>query len=199
MWLAIPLFLLFNTMLTLMPATVLGISSLAAAVVTYIFASELRQIARKDCCPGYGKDDADGGQTKKAKKRRTGITFTLTVCAITILWPLVAIIFVIFTYSTLMVAASLIAGIVGFIISVKPYSAINGHGIPATTSILASLIIAMAVCVVNPVSDLFYYGAAIINLLAVLVSLVSVISYYNVLATRKLPQFDMYKGGDDRA
>ena len=49
------------------------------------------------------------------------------------------------------------------------------------------------------VSDLFYYGAVIFVLASLMFTLVELIKYYNVLATRRLPQFDNYKGGNDNA
>lgn len=36
-------------------------------------------------------------------------------------------------------------------------------------------------------------------MIAVVFSLISLINYYNMLATRKLPEFDNYNGGDDDA
>lgn len=63
---------------------------------------------------------------------------------------------------------------------------------------LASFASAAAVFILNPASDLIFYGAAILSLAAVLISLLDVIKYYNVLSTRRLPQFDK-QGGDDRA
>ena len=55
------------------------------------------------------------------------------------------------------------------------------------------------ILIINPVSDLYYYGAVIFVLIALMVTLVELIKYYNVLATRRLPQFDNYKGGNDNA
>ena len=52
---------------------------------------------------------------------------------------------------------------------------------------------------INPVSDLYYYGAVIAELIAIMYTIMDLIRYYNVLATRKLPQFDNYSGGDDNA
>lgn len=196
MLLAIPLFILFNAMLTVLPKTILGVSSIVAAVVTFIFAAELKAIAKKD---GFVNLNDKKSKMKMSRRGRTATAVALVAGAISILWPLAAVLFVLFSYSSLMVLASLVAGTIGFSMSVKPYKAGNRQGAPATIAILLALILATAVSVINPVSDLYYYGAAIINLLAVLLSLVSIISNYNVLATRKLPQFDMYKGGDDRA
>lgn len=50
----------------------------------------------------------------------------------------------------------------------------------------------------NPVSDLYYYGGAILVFLAVMFQFVDIILKYNRLAMRRLPQFDK-QGGDDRA
>lgn len=50
----------------------------------------------------------------------------------------------------------------------------------------------------QPASDLFYYGGAIVGLIGIFLTIKDIISYYNIMATRRLPQFDR-KGGDDRA
>ena len=49
----------------------------------------------------------------------------------------------------------------------------------------------------NPVSDIYYYAAVIVELIAIIYTVTDLIRYYNMLATRKLPQFDNYRGGDD--
>ena len=64
-------------------------------------------------------------------------------------------------------------------------------------SVLA-LIAAMAVLLINPVHDWWYYGATILSLVAVAVNFIYIIKDYNRLAMRKLPQFNK-KGGDDCA
>ena len=50
----------------------------------------------------------------------------------------------------------------------------------------------------TPASDIFYYGGTIVALIGVFLTIKDIIAYYNIMATRKLPQFDR-KGGDDRA
>lgn len=62
-------------------------------------------------------------------------------------------------------------------------------GIAAVLSIL--------ILIINPVSDYIYYGGAFFSILAVLLLVKDIMKDYNILATRKLPQFDR-KGGDDR-
>jgi hypothetical protein len=62
----------------------------------------------------------------------------------------------------------------------------------------AGILIGAAMIVVNPVSDLWYYGAVILLILAVTIMEKELIEQYNLTATRKLPQFNK-QGGDDRA
>lgn len=68
---------------------------------------------------------------------------------------------------------------------------------PLFSSIFA-VIACVIIAVLQPASDIFYYGAVILSLLAICYSFKDIITYYNILATRRLPQFDR-TGGDDRA
>ena len=54
------------------------------------------------------------------------------------------------------------------------------------------------ICLVNPVSDLWYYLGALLILLSVLFDILDIIKSYNRLAMRRLPQFDK-QGGDHHA
>lgn len=64
--------------------------------------------------------------------------------------------------------------------------------------IVASQILGILIQSIKPVSDWFYYGGAMAMAVGIASSFIYVIRCYNVLATRRLPQFDK-KGGDDRA
>ena len=50
----------------------------------------------------------------------------------------------------------------------------------------------------QPAYDVWYYGAAMITMAAIATSLIDLIKAYNILASRKLPQFNRV-GGDDNA
>ena len=63
---------------------------------------------------------------------------------------------------------------------------------------LTAILVSVLLLVMHPVSDLYYYGGAILSLLAICFTMVSIIQSYNVLSTHRLPQFDK-QGGDDRA
>lgn len=64
---------------------------------------------------------------------------------------------------------------------------------PGSVGALVALAVSTLILLINPVSDLFYYGAVIFVLVSLMFTLVELIKYYNVLATRRLPQFDNYK------
>ncbi|MBD5548584.1 MAG: hypothetical protein HDQ97_14535 [Lachnospiraceae bacterium] len=63
---------------------------------------------------------------------------------------------------------------------------------------LVAVIIAALIFIINPVADFWYYGGTIIAFIGILFTIIAIIRKYNILATRKLPQFDR-TGGDDRA
>lgn len=63
---------------------------------------------------------------------------------------------------------------------------------------LAAMIAAIFVCVWNPVSDIWYYSSTILIFLGILFTIIGIIRKYNILTTRKLPQFER-RGGDDNA
>ncbi len=63
---------------------------------------------------------------------------------------------------------------------------------------IVAFIISLFVQITQPVSDLYYYGAIIVSLVVEFLLLLDLISKYNILSTRPLPQFN-HRGGDDRA
>ena len=66
------------------------------------------------------------------------------------------------------------------------------------TIAIIAVILAILVLILNPVSDVYYYASTIFTLVAVFITIKDLIFYYNIMATRRLPQFDR-TGGDDRA
>ena len=65
-------------------------------------------------------------------------------------------------------------------------------------AMLCGLVLGTVITVVKPVSDLYYYGAAIVLIATIIFMEKELIEQYNLTATRKLPQFEK-QGGDDRA
>lgn len=83
----------------------------------------------------------------------------------------------------------------------KELAAYSGSGkskIPGYAGSLAAVVTALFIFILNPVADFWYYGGTIISFLGILFTITAIIQKYNVLATRKLPQFER-KGGNDGA
>ena len=58
-------------------------------------------------------------------------------------------------------------------------------------------IIIMAVAVINPVHDIWYYVATAMALASEVIVVIGIIRDYNYSCTRPLPQFKEYKGGQE--
>ena len=63
---------------------------------------------------------------------------------------------------------------------------------------LAAMAVSLLILFLKPVSDIYYYAGVIFTLCSIFLTVKDLIYYYNILATRRLPQFDR-TGGDDRA
>ncbi len=70
-------------------------------------------------------------------------------------------------------------------------------GIWGVVATVIAAIVSILILMLNPVSDYYYYGASFLSILAVFLLIMDIMRDYNVLATRKLPQFNR-TGGDDR-
>ena len=68
--------------------------------------------------------------------------------------------------------------------------------LPVLVKPAAAIILAVAIMIGNPVSDFYYYGGAAVSMAAVVWTILDIIGRHNVLATRKLPQFNR-RGGDE--
>lgn len=97
-------------------------------------------------------------------------------------------------------AACFAIGVIITLSNCRTYKEVSGgKNVPGSVGALVALAVSTLILLINPVSDLFYYGAVIFVLASLMFTLVELIKYYNVLATRRLPQFDNYKGGNDNA
>ena len=70
--------------------------------------------------------------------------------------------------------------------------------LPVLAKPAAAILFAFVIMIWNPVSDLYYYGGAAASMAAVIWSFLDIIERHNMLATRKLPQFNR-RGGDENA
>ncbi len=227
--LAVPIFLLLNLFLTLVPSTLLTVTAVIALAVMALSTREIRQIAVREA----GEDDRgflsknnpeklrqlDSRRKPKTAKNKTSRIFVNTlyiILAFTFVIPLIFQLLLVVSFSMdglttflpdfmrrfhfsiawlIIVPAALAIAVPG----IKKLDQVPGHtGLPGMILALLGILVGSIVTFLNPASDLFFYGAACFSLAAVLVTVTDIIRQYNLLSTRRLPQFDR-QGGDDRA
>lgn len=222
--LAIPLFVLLNIRFTITPGLALMLSALLALVCAFVSASQMTGIQEKETREndkGYvffqqerkdrghrgGEFGENGAQERRAysRNRRNVIILiqVLTASAIFMFFMPLAMALVIFRGGDKMgIIAVLIicAGLIGIVCS-KRWLKPGRKGslkkmIPVLIKPVAAIVLALAIILWNPVSDLFYYGGSIVSMGAVIWTLMDIIGRYNVLTTRKLPQLNR-RGGDE--
>lgn len=226
--LAIPIFFLLNLFFTFKPAVVLNIVALVSLFSIILHAVEMKQIVRKEEYQDdkgameakrkreEKKDtvEMEAASTeeetvkakrkpfKRKKKKDKTRLFIIIFFAIVFGTNIMALIASIgaqlgesWVLSLIMLIA---AGIIGSISFKNNKNIGTKKKVPGFAGAFMAVLIAFLILFVNPVSDIFYYVGVIISLIAVFFTLLDLIQNYNILATRKLPQFD-YKGGDDRA
>lgn len=213
--LAIPLFLFLNLRFTITPAITLIFSALLACVCTAVSVYQMIRIsvreAREDdkgfvfAQQDAGKQGSYGntgnnGKGKKAKVRVAGIDVSRILI-------IVLLIGVINVGGFVRVVDALLGGIilsivywtviVGVVIAfiLKKYMKTLKGALPVLIKPMAAVVLAVAVLIWHPVSDLYYYGGAVISMGAIVWTLMDIIGRYNVLSTRKLPQLNR-RGGD---
>ncbi len=84
----------------------------------------------------------------------------------------------------------------------KKYMSLVKHGTHPTKWIIGNIAVAIAtliICYIKPVEDTWYYIVGILSLLSILITMYKTISDYNLLCSNPMPQFEMYKGGKNRA
>ena len=94
----------------------------------------------------------------------------------------------------------LIIAIVSMIDAKKNISMMRSHrALPASMWSVISMFVLLVVCIWDPANDIIYYTAVILAMIGVILNILGIITSYNLLAMRPLPQFERYQGGDDRA
>ncbi len=210
--LSIPIFLLLNPFFTVVPITLLRVIGFFLMFAVIIACVETIKIAKKE-----NNEDDWGLQWKNGeeirKKREVprkikkifknkkfivvvifvGIYFALWLCGD---WGrLKKNVYLADVCTTICLLIAEITSLIG-ILKIKKVPKKVGLG-----GFVASIIVSVIVCFITwskVVSDLYYYGAAIACLLVIFGMIRAIIVQYNILSSKRLPQFDK-KGGDDRA
>lgn len=233
--LAIPIFLLLNMFLTIIPTALVSFAAIIAAIVAIVYAAELKKIAVKENDEDdKGKQEANrlarirrerkereaaraagveepmvssakknnNPKTKTEEKKRKGLPVTIIIMLIFfVASPAItmAASFAAVFGKTGVSVISLVIVLITHFISVGTLKKIDAKkGLPTTLWVIIAEAIALFVSVFDLVKDVYYYGVVILILVTVAIVLIDIINSYNILATRKLPQFD-YQGGDDNA
>lgn len=203
---ALPIFLLLNLMFTVKATTVISVAAILSLITQIIYISELSKINKKEMrLDDKGYQYANGVvnfanntiKPKKIKQKNSPAKIAIIVifCAafcVPILGTLTA-------FGGLILPAAVIASLVIMIIGLRRYIKLSSkRGFPTFVFSFAAVLICGVIKLVSPVSDIWYYSCALLILVSVLANNIGIINKYNVLATRKLPQFNRH-GGDDRA
>ena len=220
--LAAAIFILLFLAPAIRPSVLLGFSVFFAIASVVLFNLELNTIIRRDSgfedrgrFHGQIPPEANPGSKKKASKKKPvkgkWNPFKNHGCLTVVSLAFLGIYFL-FTVGSFMADlintsyGKAIFWIIMLIVTVACYYAsrkkikqleLGRHMGGSEWAVLAA-IAAGVIEIVNPVSDIIYYAAALFSLAAICISLVRLIRFYNISATRRLPQFDLYKGGDDR-
>lgn len=233
--LAIPIFLLLNMFLTIIPTALVSFAAIIAAIVAIVYAAELKKIAVKENDEDdKGKQEANrlarirrerkereaaraagveepmvssakknnNPKTKTEEKKRK--RFPVTIIMMLIFFLASPAITMTATFAAVfgktgVSVISLVIVLITHFISVGTLKKIDAKkGLPTTLWVIIAEAIALFVSVFDLVKDVYYYGVVILILVTVAIVLIDIINSYNILATRKLPQFD-YQGGDDNA
>lgn len=221
--LAIPLFFLLNLRFTITPGTALFLAALLAlvcAVVSCLQTSRIRERELRENDKGYlhakqkkGGSDADWVNYAQTGERvRPGVSapvikliqILIGTLLFVIFMPL-AMVFTAFRTDSNLALLLVFLGSMALIRIValdrwqKPMpEGLVKEMLPVLAKPVAAILFALAVMIWNPVSDLYYYGGAIVSMAAVIWTLLDIIQRYNVLTMRKLPQFNR-RGGDENA
>lgn len=216
---AIPIFILLCFISVLTPGRTMLLVGFLSIAVNFIYSRELASVALKES----GEDDlgklskqstASGQESGRISvmkasrelKRKTN-TVPLGVGIIIVYCVLLAFCFFGNALSGsgnadgsriawfFVTAFAMFYGIQAF----AKFDKLPGHkGLFGLVFNMISLVYGTAIAMIQPIMDYWYYSAALLIIVALFVTLWDCVNAYNVLSTRKLPQFS-YTGGDDRA
>ena len=191
-----PLYFLLNLFLTVRPGVLLAFVSAIGALVTMIYCDEMEKIADVET------HENDLGffarHTLNAKKIQLIAGIIVLFCLkfdinpFLFNWDIMGkASYVVACISCLVAIYGAVKGIAN-VRRVKRKSGVMGLFIAFAT------ILSVAVVLIKPVMDKYYYGCVLLVCAATILTLIDLVISHNRMSTRPLPQFE-YKGGDHRA
>lgn len=210
--LAIPVFLLLNLFFTIRPASTLILSAALALFASIIYFVELSEIHSQETYENDRGYQSKQGNVKKEAKVKVNLKphksmkskfeniipyLFLGVFAIQVLMGIFSSGG--FSFSKIVMLIVIGGGVLTSLFGFSQFSETTTRGkIPGFLGALISIAAAGMITFLHPVSDLYYYGGAIVSFAGIIFTLLSILKEYNMLTMRKLPQFNR-QGGDDRA
>lgn len=226
---AIPIFILLCLVTTLTPGVLLTIVGVLSALCGFLYSRELSDIIAReensfdkgklsktnpDAVSQFDANNRGKSQRKANKKVKSFGSFSWIFAIVMTVYVLIFMFgFFHMSFITSLASSgsntdgSTIAWFIAILICAffdfksfsKTKKLSDNQGFLHICLKIAAVLVATVVIFLQPVYDIFYYGAAFLVLAALLVNFISILNAYNMLASRKLPQFDTHKGGDDRA
>ena len=192
---SVGVFFLLNSFLAVTARVALGLISCISAFVAILINMEAGNIYKRE----FHLEDKGYGNKIKGKKIDTdkSLDFSgVALIVIAIFWEWLT------DWETLLwvgIGATIFC-IIAFLFIKEFADAIKDKSLPASAILLIAVnILVVLMFLFNPVSDIYYYGAAIAVLVAVLIACFVLVQHYNMIATRPIPTFTDRKGGDNSA
>ena len=207
---SLPVFLLLSLLATFTASTTMGIAALLGMISLIIYSNEIKTIARNDAflddkgmmhTRGRRSTPPKDSNNNKSKKvvAKVFIGIFIFIAILTFGIPMI-------TALSNVISLGIISNLVAIVVSSIFLGNVSKNCKSCKQKFNPVLhifnIVIYSIClliaITKPVSDIVYYIAVIVMLIAVVSTNISIISKRNICATRKLPQFNK-SGGDDRA
>ncbi|MBO4888521.1 MAG: zinc ribbon domain-containing protein [Firmicutes bacterium] len=206
--LALIIFALMSLFLTVLPTTTLGITAILALISLTVLTSELKKLMEKELhlndIGSKEYDAANESLKKKTKSKYKAAKGAGVGCGTTVLMiaAYVGIRFLFdmigggggvgdqYTFLTISGFATGILGIIQMIRAISKASHLKEKSMviwPILNGL--AILIAFFIAMWRPVNDWWYYGGAVVCMIATLLPALKLIDVYNLMATRPLPSF----------
>lgn len=219
LFLFVPIFIILNMILSLNGPKIAFAAALISVIVSIVYAvmsSKLRKIETKELDKGYvfahseDFDVADLNQTEKSKndlkketkgfKNKIALIIGGGYLLIQFVCPLVFALFAIGA-SLSSIFWGLILQILCIVILIvnlrKKNKSVISHRLGFIMPFISGMLSAMML-ILLPTRDIFYYLVSIVALIGIIIAVISLVSRYNEMISRPMPQFKR-EGGDDNA
>lgn len=209
---ALPIFLILNMFMTISPSSVLALSSLLAAVGSFLYCREIKALTARELRTddlGYRTvvNGEKGGslQMKKGRKLRkrkgyAGRSMGMTMAAvlIAVIWAAELLLSAASFFSSYLIhfAALAAVAVCSYLTLETGREGQTGKVLPGILGTGLAVLAGLGIRIWNPAGDIWYYSASALSFAATGFSLIQVIRKYNILATRPLPDFFSRKGGE---